>query len=905
MRSRMLVVLLCAGICLTLALAFRATRGAAEEAKPDLIAPADKATCLGCHAEKIDGKHLAQSAHGALNCQDCHRGVNQFPHPAAAIAKKPSCATCHAQQATALAGSIHNHTDPKRGAPPNCQTCHGGNPHAIGKMLSLAPRVKDASCRGCHREMADALSSSVHGHGVNAKGPGCLSCHGDNPHAIRAPKKVMGAQGDAACRRCHSDASTTLMQSVHGHDSKQVPGKSPGCLSCHGANPHAISTPAHADEQQSAALCANCHQQIAAKLTASAHGQTGGKSGERLTCFSCHGSSVHATRMPAKLDTTEKSAMCESCHADVARSLAGSAHAHPGQPAGKRPNCLTCHGEDMHAVAPRATLEKGRLDFACKRCHAQTAAMLAQSVHGNANVRFTKESGCLACHGGSAHKVLPLAKLDRAQQERACKNCHASLSLTLKNSVHDRPDKQPGDHPTCLSCHSTSPHNIAPPAHITPQQRAQLCGKCHSDAARMARYGLTTAAFDSYEQTFHGRALLRFGKTNVANCTDCHGLHGVLAPDNPDAPTNPRHVAATCAKCHKDGKVNFALSGANHLRMQIARSPLLRLEEFCFRLLIFGSMCFLSGLVLLDLCRKVFHPESNLECGRLVAVLIAVSFFGLIGGIMLSFLGVHHAVWLWIGSVLTMTVAVIIFQHTRKRHPHAPEKYYERLSLAQRIQHVLLASSFTVLVLTGFPLHFADVGWTHYALLLFGGFDGARIAHRVAGVVMLGNWGFHFCYLFYRWKQCNFSFASWTMFPQWKDLTDLIDTVRYGLGLTNQPPQFDRFQFREKFDYFADLWGTVVMGLSGLVMWFPTTIGNHLPDFAFGASYIAHSYEGLLAMMAIIVWHFYNAHFNPDMFPMNPTWFTGRMSESEMAREHPLEKARLDQAAQRGESIVK
>lgn len=898
MRSRLLIASLLVCTVLAIAYCFHPVPGATADEKPDIIAPEDKTTCLACHAEKVDAKHLEQSAHGKLNCQDCHRGVNQYPHPPKAIAQHPSCRTCHSKEAAALSHSIHNHGDAKRGSPPDCQTCHSANAHEVSKLLPLAPKLRDAACRTCHRDVATALTSSVHGHGKQKNGPGCLSCHGDNPHAISAPTKIMGAQSDASCRRCHRDVSQALMLSVHGHDSKKVPGTRPGCLACHGNNPHAISTPAKAAEKQTATMCIKCHGDIAKKMDASAHGHAGSTPGLRLNCYSCHGSSLHTVKDPTKMSATQKSALCESCHADVAKSLAVSAHGHPGAAAGKRPNCLSCHGEDLHAIAPRSQLVKHRFDTSCKQCHADMTKMLAKSVHGDGNLRFTKESGCLACHGGSAHNVLPLARLDRAQQESACKTCHSSLSQTLKNSVHDRPDKQPGDHPTCLYCHGKTPHGITPPRHLSPKQRAELCGTCHSDAARMARYGLTTAAFDSYKQTFHGKALLRFNKTNAANCTDCHGLHGVLAPDNPDAPTNPRHVAATCANCHKGAKLSFALSGANHLRMRIASSPVLRLEEMLFRLLVFGSMAFLMGMVMLDLRRKVFCRDSVPECGRFIALLIAISFFALIGGIVLALLQVPHAWICWLSAILLMVLAMVINHFQRRGHAHHREKLYHRFTVVQRTQHILLASSFTVLVLTGFPLRFADVGWTHYSLMLFGGFDGARIAHRVAGVTMILNWVWHLGFLLYRWKKTSFKFEAWTMWPRVKDVTDLFDTVKYGLGLRKDPPQFERFQFREKFDYFADIWGTIVMGASGLILWFPTAIGNWLPDLAFGMSYIAHSYEGLLAMMAIIVWHFYNAHFNPDMFPMNPAWLTGKLTESEMAREHALEKARLDAEAE-------
>jgi cytochrome b subunit of formate dehydrogenase len=238
-----------------------------------------------------------------------------------------------------------------------------------------------------------------------------------------------------------------------------------------------------------------------------------------------------------------------------------------------------------------------------------------------------------------------------------------------------------------------------------------------------------------------------------------------------------------------------------------------------------------------------------------------------------------------------------VLNHFRRKH-HAPAAHggrmYQRFSLSQRWQHGLLALSFTLLVLTGFPLHFAHVEWTHIFLWPFGGLTGARIVHRIAGLMMVTNWIWHLGYLLYRWKKANFTLRSWSMFPSWKDARDVVDYFKWGLGLRKDLPQWERFQFREKFDYFADIWGTIVMGTTGILLWFPVVLGNLLPDWAFGFAYIAHSYEGTLALMAILIWHFYNTHFNPDMFPMNPVWWTGTMTEEEMAREHPLEKARID-----------
>lgn len=814
----------------------------AEE--PEVISPNDIASCLACHSENVNEQHFNKSAHGRLNCQRCHEGINTFPHDEHAVAKKPACKSCHAIKTAFLAKSVHKHADSKSRGILSCQVCHGTNAHEVPVSTKLTPAEQLATCTNCHRVVVNKLSSSAHGqNGNKANGtkPNCFFCHGDDPHQISSPSAINSAPQDQSCRTCHVD--------------------------------------------------------IAKKFLRSAHGQMPAESSNRLSCLTCHGSSAHTVQQTKQSSAAETSQQCATCHPKVAQSLASSAHNQLALKGNQQaPTCVACHGDDMHTVSKASEVTLEAKDQSCKTCHTKVAGVLAKSVHGHDGAGKNAPN-CLSCHWGSAHKIQTSVSMDRQQQEKSCISCHKDLAKSLENSVHNRPDVKPGDHPSCLSCHGGIAHNIAEPKQLTPQERIKLCSSCHDNKALMARYGMNTDAVSSYDQSFHGRAVMHFGKKNTATCTDCHGLHGVLAPDNRDAPTNPRHVAKTCGKCHADSKMNFALSGANHLRLRIKNSPLLMLEEFLFQLLILGTMFALLGMVILDLRRKAFYHGSSPEAGKLISIFIALSFTCLVVGIILSFLNIPGAGWLWIASVGLIGIAMLIFVIKKKLHPHEPAgKRYQRFNLVMRIQHGLLALTFTLLVLTGLPLHFADVGWLHYVLVLFGGFDGARIVHRVAGVIMVVNWFWHLAYLIYLWKKVNFSLKSWSMLPTKKDVRDFIDNIKYGLGKQQDPPRYDRFQFREKFDYYADMWGTIVMGLTGFILWFPTTLGNHLPNLAFGVSYIAHSYEGLLAMMAIIIWHFYNTHFNPDTFPMNATFLTGTMSESEMEREHPLEKQRIDAA---------
>jgi formate dehydrogenase subunit gamma len=217
-----------------------------------------------------------------------------------------------------------------------------------------------------------------------------------------------------------------------------------------------------------------------------------------------------------------------------------------------------------------------------------------------------------------------------------------------------------------------------------------------------------------------------------------------------------------------------------------------------------------------------------------------------------------------------------------------------RFSLVQRMQHWALIVSFTLLAITGIPLRFPEVEWLGLIYAGFGGLATARLVHRAAALLMIADGVAHLAYLVrllvvngYRIRD------AWPMLPGGKDASDWWQTTRYYFGRRPDLPKYDRFSFREKFDYFAVFWGLPIMMFSGLVLWFPVFFGNRLPDIAIAMAYIAHSDEAILAISAIVVWHFYNVHFNPDKFPMSWVWWHGRISEEEMKLEHPLEYERL------------
>lgn len=214
------------------------------------------------------------------------------------------------------------------------------------------------------------------------------------------------------------------------------------------------------------------------------------------------------------------------------------------------------------------------------------------------------------------------------------------------------------------------------------------------------------------------------------------------------------------------------------------------------------------------------------------------------------------------------------------------QKQYLRFSAVQRIEHWAQMISFTLLALTGVPQKFAGEGWAESMIALGGGIETIRIIHHTAAIVMSLACIYHVISVAYKVLVLR---VRWTMFPRLDDVLDALDQVRYNLGLTKELPKFDRFSYGEKFEYWAFVWGAVVMGATGFIMWNPIYAARFLPGDLIPAAKAAHGGEALLAILAIIVWHFYNVHIK--MF--SRAMFNGKLSEHEMREEHGLELERV------------
>ena len=215
---------------------------------------------------------------------------------------------------------------------------------------------------------------------------------------------------------------------------------------------------------------------------------------------------------------------------------------------------------------------------------------------------------------------------------------------------------------------------------------------------------------------------------------------------------------------------------------------------------------------------------------------------------------------------------------------NATVRTYERFPLARRIEHWTMMLSFTILAITGLPQRFSSSPISIAFVGILGGIETLRTIHHIAAVVMMLGTAWHllvFGYMSYVRR------TRLTMLPTLQDAKDGWQALLYNIGRAKTPPQMGRYTFEEKMEYWAFVWGAIIMGLTGFMMWNPIATTRILPGEVIPAAKAAHGGEALLAVLAIIVWHMYGVHIKR----FNRSMFTGKMTEEEMLHEHPLELA--------------
>jgi cytochrome b subunit of formate dehydrogenase len=322
------------------------------------------------------------------------------------------------------------------------------------------------------------------------------------------------------------------------------------------------------------------------------------------------------------------------------------------------------------------------------------------------------------------------------------------------------------------------------------------------------------------------------GSKVAANCASCHGVHNILPSSDVRSTINPVNLAKTCGQCHPGAGENF-IKGKIHIDAAQSAD---------------------TGTVATNWVRRFYLSM----------------IFGTIG-----FMLLHN---------------LIVWRKKALKKRADPRRIVIRMDLEQRVQHFLLLSSFILLVITGFALKYPD-SW--FASLTQMNERVRSVLHRVAACVMIGVSLYHVYYLAVKKSGRRLALD---MLPVPKDATDLIDTLKYYMGISSKPPQYARFNYAEKMEYLALVWGTIVMVLTGLMLWFKVGVGNLVPRWWLDIATTIHFYEAVLATLAIVVWHFYAVFFDPDVYPMNWAWFDGKMSVEHYSHEHPLDRETIMQA---------
>jgi len=238
---------------------------------------------------------------------------------------------------------------------------------------------------------------------------------------------------------------------------------------------------------------------------------------------------------------------------------------------------------------------------------------------------------------------------------------------------------------------------------------------------------------------------------------------------------------------------------------------------------------------------------------------------------------------------------IVIAEERKVETPGAAGRYFMRFTRAQRYLHATLFSTFLGLAATGLPLRFSESIWARGLARGVGGFGAILFFHKFCALVLTLAFLIHVKDIFTRALLRHEKGIFWgptSMVANWKDVKDIFGHMRWMLGLGPRP-QFERYAYWEKFDYWAVFWGMIVIGFSGYAMWFAPFFAHFLPGWALNAVLVIHSEEGLLAILFIFSIHFVNTHLRPDSFPMDMVVFTGVESEEEFKHKRPLEFERM------------
>jgi cytochrome b subunit of formate dehydrogenase len=350
---------------------------------------------------------------------------------------------------------------------------------------------------------------------------------------------------------------------------------------------------------------------------------------------------------------------------------------------------------------------------------------------------------------------------------------------------------------------------------------------------------------EGYKSSYHGQMYqLGYQGKKFATCVSCHDNHSILPEDNPESTIAKENIVATCAQCHDNVNENFVQYLTHH-------TP---------------------------------HTKSDNK------VLAWINTFMLwLLGIVLTVFGTHTVLWL-----VRLVIRRIKYGPIKK--PVKTKMRVKRFGIMERILHFLMALAFLTLAGTGLPLKYAHSDMATWLVNNVIGFEKAALLHRIAAFTMGIVFFTHIVKIIYKAfvkKEKGMFSGVNSLVPRWQDFKDFFNHIAYFIGIKKKEPAWGRWTYWEKFDYFAVVWGMLVIGFSGLTLWFPEAFSSKFPGWLINAAHIIHSEEALLATGFIFVVHFFNTHLRPGAFPMDEVIFTGRIPEGKFEEERSLEFTEL------------
>jgi cytochrome b subunit of formate dehydrogenase len=852
--------------------------------------------CMMCHEDEEltkvrDGREVSlffdlsayeRSIHGQeeLVCIDCHADLDGADFPHEEELELVDCSLCHDDIAELYMASLHGQAiEHGEKLAPHCWDCHTAHDilPAGHKDSQVAKFNIPFMCGRCHKEgtpvtrtydipqdsILTHYSLSIHGEGLFQQGltitavcSDCHTAHNVLPHTD-PNSTIYPANVPATCQQCHGRIEEVHTKVIRGELWEREPHKVPICSDCH--SPHEVRRP-DSGGGVSTAQCLSCHARPdlvrvqdgdtislfvdPARKARSAH--------KDVACAQCH-TDVNPFHPERSCATITQQVDCSICHAEVVDLYNHGTH-------GKlfaagdldAPSCLDCHSVkcNLSHEEPASPIHPAKVPDLCGRCHradgpvarrdpAKDQGIIASytmSIHGKGLL----ESGllvtaqCTNCH--TAHHVLPAddpsSSVNSANIPDTCGKCHGGIFDKFSQSIHFLGEGHDGiPLPMCADCHTS--HTISRTDQEGFKQNIlNTCGKCHIEEA------------ETYFDTYHGK-VSKLGYTATAQCFDCHGDHDILKVTDPDSHLSRKNVVATCGACHEGSHRQFAgyLTHATHHDR----------DKYPFLFYTFWSM---TGLLIFTF----------------------------------ALFGTHTLMWLprsW----------QMMKQHSRRLIEHEGGKHYRRFNNLHRRLHILVIISFLSLAVTGMTLKFSYLGWAQWLARVLGGFQTAGYIHRIGAIITFVYFGIHLFDLARRKVRSGkslreFLTGPYAMLPNRQDWHDLVGTVKWFIGMGSRP-SYGHWTYWEKFDYFAVFWGVAMIGMTGLMLWFPEFFTRFLPGWFINVATVIHSDEALLAVGFIFTIHFFNTHFRPDRFPMDTVIFTGTMPLEEFKIDRPREYEEL------------